>query len=203
MALTLRIILALAVPAMVGLIVLGRPIIQLMFERGEFGPDSTAAVTQTLQFWALALVGHSALEVVNRTFYAQKDMITPLFTSLASMVINLGLALALYQTILGAGGLALSNGVAVTVEVLIMLIIAHHRLAGIEARAILNTLIRTLLAAGVMGTAVIAFTTLLPTISPLFIATGGGILGLTIYLTAGLLLGIEEIRLALQMFRLR
>ena len=52
---------------------------------------------QALQFWALALVGHSALEVVNRTFYAQKDMVTPLLSSLAGMVINLALALALYQ----------------------------------------------------------------------------------------------------------
>jgi putative peptidoglycan lipid II flippase len=195
MAQTLRIILALAIPAMVGLIVLGQPIIRVMFERGEFGPDSTAAVYQSLQFWALALVAHSALEVVNRVFYAQKDTITPFLSSLVSMVINLGLALALYQP-LRAGGLALSNGVAVTVEVLIMLVIAHWRIGGVEAGSMVNTLIRTLLAAGAMGTAVISFTTLLPSLPPILIATGGGLLGLAVYLTASLLLGVEEIRLA-------
>ncbi|MBN1993338.1 MAG: murein biosynthesis integral membrane protein MurJ [Anaerolineae bacterium] len=194
MALTLRIILVLAVPAMVGLIVLGRPIIQVMFERGEFGPDSTAAVYQSLQFWALALLAHCALEVVNRTFYAQKDTLTPLLTSLVSMVINLALALALYQT-LKAGGLALSNGVAVTVEVLLMLVIAHRRLGGIEAGLILNTLVRSLLAAGTMGLAVIALINLLPTPSPLFMAIGGGALGLAVYLVAGFLLKIEAFRL--------
>ncbi|MBN1219132.1 MAG: murein biosynthesis integral membrane protein MurJ [Anaerolineae bacterium] len=194
MSLTLRIILVLAIPAMVGLIVLGRPIIQVMFERGEFGPDSTAAVYQSLKFWALALVGHSALEVVNRTFYAQKDTITPLLTSLVSMVINLGLALALYQTLL-AGGLALSNGAAVTVEVLLMLVIAHHRMGGIEAKATLNTLGRALLAAGAMGVAVIAFTTALPALHPILIIVGGGTLGITVYLAAGLLLNVAEFRL--------
>jgi putative peptidoglycan lipid II flippase len=194
MAQTLRIMLALAVPATVGLIVLGRPIIRLMFERGEFGPESTAAVYQSLQFWAVALVAHSALEVVNRTFYAQKDTVTPLLSSLVSMVINLGLALALYRS-LNAGGLALANGVAVTVEVLIMLVIAHRRMAGVEAGSMVNTLIRTLLAAGAMGAAVIAFMNLLPAVHPAFIAAGGGLLGLTVYLGAGLLLGVQEIQL--------
>jgi len=191
---TLRIMLALAIPAMVGLIVLGRPIIQVMFERGAFGPESTAAVYQALQFWALGLIAHSALEVVNRVFYAQKDTITPLLSSVVSMFINLGLALALVQP-LRAGGLALSNGVAVTVEVLIMLVIAHRRMAGVDAGSMVNTLIRTLLAAGAMGVAVVAFVSLFPTISPLFSAAGGGMLGLVVYLGAGLLLNIEEIRL--------
>ncbi len=191
---TLRIMLALAMPAMVGLIVLGRPIIQVIFERGQFSPESTTEVYQSLQFWALALLAHSALEVVNRLFYAQKDTITPLLSSIVSMVINLGLALSLYQS-LRAGGLALSNGVAVTVEVLIMLIIAHRRMGGIEAGTLVNTLIRTLVAALIMGGIVVAFTTLLPALSPFLIVVGGGTLGLLAYLGAGLLLGVKEIRL--------
>ena len=190
----LRIILALSIPAMVGLIVLGRPVIQLMFERGEFGPDSTAAVYQSLQFWALALVGHCALEVVNRLFYAQKDTTTPLLGALVGMIINLALAVALYQ-VLDAGGLALSNGVAVTVEVLILLVIAHWRMAGVEVGPMLSTLARTLLAAGAMGAVMLIFTTLWPTLPPLFIALGGGVLGLIVYIVAGLLLGVEEIRM--------
>jgi putative peptidoglycan lipid II flippase len=194
LAQTLRIILALAIPAMVGLIVLGRPIIRVMFERGEFGPESTAAVYQSLQFWALALIAHCALEVVNRVFYAQKDTITPLLSSLVSMVINLLLALALYRSLL-AGGLALSNGVAVTVEVLIMLVIAHRRLGGVYAGSILNTLIRTLLAAGAMGLVILAFTAFAPNLSPLLVAAIGGALGISVYLVTGLLLQVEEIRL--------
>jgi putative peptidoglycan lipid II flippase len=189
----LRIILTLSIPAMVGLIVLGRPVIQLMFERGEFSPDSTAAVYQSLQFWALALVAHCALEVVNRLFYAQKDTLTPLWGALAGMIVNMGLAVALYQS-LDAGGLALSNGVAVTVEVLLLLAIAHRRMTGVEAGSLLGTLVRTLLAAGVMGSVVVIFTTLLPGLSPLFIAGAGGGLGLLAYVAAALLLGLEEIR---------
>jgi putative peptidoglycan lipid II flippase len=132
--------------------------------------------------------------VVNRVFYAQKDTITPFLSSVVSMLINLGLALALTQS-LQAGGLALANGLAVTVEVLIMLVIAHRRLVGVEAGAIINTLVRTLLAGAVMGAAIVAFTRLFPTLSPLLVAGGGGILGVAVYLGAGLLLGVKEIRL--------
>lgn len=194
MAQALRVILVLAIPAMVGLIVLGRPIIRLMFERGEFGPESTAAVFWTLQFWALALIAHSALEVVNRVFYAQKDTITPLLSSIVSMFINLGLALALYQP-MGAGGLALSNGIAVTVEVLIMLVIAHRRLSGIEAGAITKTLLQTLAAAVIMGLSVLGFALPFPNLPPIIIAGVGGVLGMGVYFGVGLLLGVEELRL--------
>lgn len=200
LAQTLRIMMALAIPAMVGLIVLGRPLIEVMFERGEFGPDSTALVYQSLQFWALALLAHSALEVVNRVFYAQKDTVTPLLSSIVSMVINIGLALALYQT-LNAGGLALSNGVAVTVEVLIMLVIAHRRMAGVEAGSMLNTLGKTLLAAGVMGAAVLFFITLFPTLPPLLIAGVGGLLGVVVYMAMGLILKLDEFRLVPRLVR--
>lgn len=190
----LRIILVLSIPAMVGLIVLGRPVIQLMFERGQFGPDSTAAVYQSLQFWALALVAHCALEVVNRLFYAQKDTTTPLLGALAGMLVNIGLAVLLYR-VLDAGGLALSNGVAVTVEVLILLAIAHWRMAGVDSGPLLVTLVRTLLAAGVMGGIILGFTLVWPALPPLFIIAGGGVLGVLVYIAAGLLLGLEEIRL--------
>ncbi len=193
LAYTLRIMLALAIPAMVGLIVLGQPLIRVMFERGEFDAQSTAAVYQSLQFWALALVGHSALEVVNRVFYAQKDTITPLLSSIVSMFINIGLAFVLYQLLL-AGGLALSNAIAVTVEVLIMLVIAHRRLGGVEAGSIANTLIRSTLAALIMGASILLFINIIPDVSPLFIAAGGGMLGVVVYVGAGLLLKVEEIR---------
>ncbi len=195
MSLAVRIMLVLTIPAAVGLIVLGQPIIQVMFERGEFGPDSTAAVSWALQFWALALIGHSLLEVVNRTFYAQKDTVTPLLTSLVSMGINLGLALLLYQTVLGVGGLALSNGVAVTVEVLIMLFIANRRLHGVEGRKIIDTLVRTVLAAGAMGLTVRAVTFMVGPDQPFITIIVGGTLGLAFYLGAAWLLRLEEIRM--------
>jgi putative peptidoglycan lipid II flippase len=150
-------------------------------------------VNQALQFWALALVGHSALEVVNRLFYAQKDAVTPLWGALVGMVINLTLAVGLYRP-LDAGGLALANAVAVTVEVLILLVIANRRMGGMESGVMLTTLLRTLLAATGMALGVWGFVTFVPNLPPLLVAVIGGGLGVLIYAAAGLALGLEEIR---------
>jgi putative peptidoglycan lipid II flippase len=171
-----------------------------MFERGEFGPDSTALVYQSLLFWALALIPHCALEVVNRIFYAQKDTTTPLLGATLGLLIHAALAGALYQ-LLAAGGLALTNGIATAGEVLFLLVIAHRQLSGVEAGALLHTLGRTLLAAGLMGGAVLALSAALSGLSPLLLAATGGLLGVLVYIGAGLLLGVEEIRLLPQLVR--
>ena len=68
----LRLVLTLAVPAAVGLLVLGRPLTALFFQRGAFDATTTGRVTWALQFFALGLVVHSALEVISRLFYAQR-----------------------------------------------------------------------------------------------------------------------------------
>ena len=68
----LRFILITSIPSAVGLIFLGHPIVSLL-ERGAFDASASALVTATLRFFALGLVVHAVLEVVARSFYADKD----------------------------------------------------------------------------------------------------------------------------------
>jgi len=128
---TLRVILSLTIPVAVGMIVLGRPLIQLVFEGGRFGRASTEAVNLALQYYALGLVGHSTLEVVARTFYAQKDTRTPLSVAAIAMLANMGLSIMLLNP-LGHAGLALANSLAVTFEVGLLFWLLRRRLYGIE-----------------------------------------------------------------------
>jgi putative peptidoglycan lipid II flippase len=127
---TLWAILGLTVPAAIGLIVLGRPMIQLVFQRGAFDASSTQAVYWALQFYALGLVGHSTLEVATRIFYAEHDTRTPFLVAAAAMLAHLALSLTLMHG-LGHGGLALANSLAVSLEVSGLLVIARRRLWGV------------------------------------------------------------------------
>ncbi|MDM8521305.1 murein biosynthesis integral membrane protein MurJ [Anaerolineales bacterium HSG6] len=189
----MRVMLTLSIPAMVGLIALGRPIIKLMFERGEFTADSTALVYYALQFWAIALVAHCLMEVVNRFFYAQKDTTTPLISSVLSMLLNLTLAYLLYVP-LGVGGLALSNGLAVSLEILFLLYIARRQLDSINLTPLIKVLGQTLLAASVMGMVVYGCFTQLNQLSPIWSISLSGLLGVLVYGLIGLIIGIDEIR---------
>jgi putative peptidoglycan lipid II flippase len=118
--LTLRMILFLTVPATVGLVVLGRPIIELLFERDLFTAAVTDAVLIALTCYALGLPGHSLVEIVDRAFYALHDTATPVKAAVASMLVNLGLSagvvvLAVRGAVPGEhayAGLALANAAA-------------------------------------------------------------------------------------------
>ena len=83
----LRFILISSIPSAIGLIVLGRPLISLL-ERGAFDSSASALVYSTLSMFTLGLIVHSALEVIARSFYADKDTLTPLFAALGGALIN-------------------------------------------------------------------------------------------------------------------
>lgn len=188
---TLRVIFALTVPAAVGLIVLGRPLIALLFQRGAFDAESTHAVYYALQFYALALVGHSVLEIAARLFYAQKDTVTPLKAATVSMLANIGLSLVLIR-FLSYGGLALANAVAFTLEASLLLWIARRRIGSLEEERILRGLVQAGVASLLMGAVVMGFQRWLPEAGTLITGLGGITIGGIVYLGVILALGLER-----------
>jgi putative peptidoglycan lipid II flippase len=156
LAATLRAILYLALPAAVGLVVLSRPLVQLVFERGAFTETSTEMVAWALAFFALGLPAHAVVEIVVRAFYAMHDTKTPVMVGIGSMVLNVILSLVFIQLfrVLGwmeHGGLALSNSLATTLEMAVLLYLIRQRLAGLEGRRMLASLARIGLASLLMG----------------------------------------------------
>src|SRR5512143_2137810 len=130
---TLRAILLLTIPATIALLILGRPLVQILFERGRFTSAATDLVTFALQGYAIGLIGQSTLEVCARSFYAQQDTYTPLYVALGAMAINITFSFLL-KDVLGVGGLALANSIGASVEVLGLLIILRRRWRGVDVR---------------------------------------------------------------------
>ena len=194
---SLRAILTLVLPAGVALLVLGRPIIGLLFEGGEFTAESTELVYFALQFYVVALISQSVLEVVVRAFAAQKDTLTPLLVSFFTTALNVGLAIWLSRPLLEGGlehgGLALANGIAVGIESLIGLTILSLRWNGIDARRILLDAGRALVASGAMAGVILLFARIVDP-GRLMLFLGGGLIGGFAYLVLASLLGIREIR---------
>jgi putative peptidoglycan lipid II flippase len=116
-------ILLLNVPATIGLIVLRQSLAGL-----AFGNENADIVAYALQFYALGLVGHSALEVAARTFYAQQDTRTPLIVAAGAMLVTVTASLALMRP-LSYGGLALANTIGFTVESGVLVWLMERRLA--------------------------------------------------------------------------
>jgi putative peptidoglycan lipid II flippase len=146
----LRLIFFLAIPAAVGLFVLGEALIEALLERGEFGYQSTALVAYALQLYALGLIAHAVIEIAVRAFYALHDTLTPVRVGVLAMAFNIGLSLW-WVNWLGYGGLALANSVAATLEMVLLLWLLRGPLEGVEGKRLAFTVGRSLLAAAVMA----------------------------------------------------
>ncbi len=118
----LAVIVVLSAPAALALIVLRKFLAGL-----AFGADNANLVAWALQFYALGLVGHSALEVAARAFYAQQDTRTPLIVAATAMALGIGAGRLLMQP-LGYGGLALGNAIGFTIEAITLIWLIERRL---------------------------------------------------------------------------
>jgi putative peptidoglycan lipid II flippase len=144
--------LALSVPATVGLIVLAPAIVALIFEHGQFTATDTIATAGALQFYAVGLVGYSIVRIVSPAFYALRRSRIPVAASIASVVANVLLAVTLVR-VMSFAGLALATSLAAIVNAGIQLILLRRELGGIEAGRITLTLGKTTVAALAMGAA--------------------------------------------------
>jgi peptidoglycan biosynthesis protein MviN/MurJ (putative lipid II flippase) len=120
-------------------------------------------------------------------------MWTPLWAALAGLVTNATVGWLLLP-LLAQGSIALGNSLGVGIQVGLLLLVAWLRLKGIEARALVISLGRTLAASGLMAIAVVGFRTLLPELGSRLTGVGGLGIGATVYTLAATLLGSEEIR---------
>lgn len=189
----LRLVLALALPAAVVLLLLGRPLTSLFLQRGAFDAIATQRVYWALQFFALGLVTHSALEVAARVFYAQRDMWTPLWAAIAGFVANGVIGWFLLPS-LEHGAMALSNGLGAGLQVVILLVVARRRMGSMAGDELRPSLLRSLAASLVMAALVGGLRLLLPEASPFVTSVAGLALGAVGYVLAAVLLGSEELR---------
>jgi putative peptidoglycan lipid II flippase len=205
---TLRAIFFLSIPATVGMIAVGKPVVSLLFERGAFGSGSTQAVAWALAFFSLGLVGHAGLEIVARAFYALHDTFTPVWVGGLTMALNVALSLTLPPLFASAGlqpfgGLALANSVATILQFAVLLVLARGRLHGIQGRRITRTIIKSGIAALVMGLVLFGWQATLAEAGAMIRGAGGVVLGLGVYLAATVVLQSEELRALSRLVRRR
>jgi len=113
MSLTKRLEIILMMPAMLGLIVLGLPIVELVFQRHAWREVDSLGAYKALIFYAPGLLPLGWVRLIEPLFYARADRVTPLKAASASMLVNVALNWFFgFHTPLAQGGLALANTLA-------------------------------------------------------------------------------------------
>jgi putative peptidoglycan lipid II flippase len=145
-------ILLLTVPASVGLAVLGESMIGIVYQHGKFLASDTHQTALALTCYAVGLAGYSVMKLAAPAFYTLGDSRTPMFVSLAAVLVN-GVAAFVMVRIAGYGhaGLALSASIVSTFSALALLFLLRPKIGGLHGRELLSGLAKIVVAASAMG----------------------------------------------------
>jgi putative peptidoglycan lipid II flippase len=196
----MRLVAFLNVPSAVGLAVLARPIISVIYEHGRFGAADTDATAQALLFYAIGLYAYSAVKVFAPAFYALNLARVAVWGSVLGMASNVALNLALYP-VLGYRGVALGTSLAAGANFSVLAFAWRRRFGGLGGAGTFRQLGKVLLAALALALAAWATQRGLARLLPghkslprqLALAFGPIAAGGLVYLAAARALGIREL----------
>ena len=146
----LGLMLLLNLPATVGLIVLARPIVAVIFEHGEFTSADTIATAAALQLYAIGLIGYSIVRIISPTFYALGRSRIPVMVSAGSVLVNVALNVTLVNT-MGYRGLALGTSITAIVNAALQLYLLRREIQSLNGSRIAASFARVVVASAIMG----------------------------------------------------
>jgi putative peptidoglycan lipid II flippase len=195
----LRLVWFTALPAGIGIVLVARPLVRLLFERGAFTPHDSDRAAAMIVCYAGAAWAYCALPVLVRGYYALGNRMAPAWIGLIAVVINLSLSLSLIWP-LAERGLAISTAVAASVQAVLLTIVFARGGSPLAWRALASTMIRGTVATLAMTAAVLVVEWSLlggePSRVEQALEVAAAIAtGVVVYLVVAWLLGMRELAL--------
>jgi putative peptidoglycan lipid II flippase len=167
-----RVMLALTIPSAVLLAVVIRPLVKLAFDYDDAGTDLIVTATR---IYLAGLAGHALLEIASRTFYAQKNAITPLIAAAINAAMYVILAVTLMQAF-GFAGIASANVISFTFEAGLLLYLLERKYPDVLKSR--SSLVR--LVPGVLLGGIVSFLLMQLPFNPVVMAVAGAAAGLCV-----------------------
>lgn len=143
--------LALTIPAAVALIVVPLPLVSVLFERGAFTSEDTAATALAVAIYGMGLPAFVLQKTLQPLFFAREDTKRPFYYALVAMVLNAALAIGLSPLI---GFAAAAIGTSLTSWAMVVLLLRGARSMGDAAKfdaRFKTRVLRIVLASALMG----------------------------------------------------
>ncbi|MFH1238795.1 MAG: murein biosynthesis integral membrane protein MurJ, partial [bacterium] len=147
---SLRMIFFTIIPCSVGLMILGKPIIRLLFQRHHFTAAGTEATNLALFFFSIGIFAYAGVKVLVYAFYSMKDTKTPVKVGVIAMLLNAFLNVILMQY-LSVGGLALATATSSIFNMALLTWILRRRYGRLGGKEVFALFLKVILAAGIMG----------------------------------------------------
>ncbi|HHF51210.1 MAG TPA: murein biosynthesis integral membrane protein MurJ, partial [Candidatus Aminicenantes bacterium] len=153
---SLRAVNFVTIPAMVGLFVLSRPIIHILYQRGHFNAESTAMTASCLLFFSFSLPSISGVKIISPAFYSLKDTKTPAIVAFFIMIIYISLSVVLMGP-MRVGGIALALSITAFFNFIALFYLLEKKIGKVEKKKVTISAFKCVSAGIVMGFSVWAF----------------------------------------------
>jgi putative peptidoglycan lipid II flippase len=196
------------IPLAVTMMILAKPAIQLLFQRGAFDAAATELTSKILVFSCLQLFPTCAGAIMLRLLFAFQDLVSLLKVTLISLTVNIILNF-LFMNLMNppACGIALSTAASSFISVTLYFVILKRRISNLHGLTILRSLSRIAAFSAVSGLAVfLAYSglsgvfqdTVFTRVAALVAATGAGAL---VFLALSAFFRLEEYLKVYQLIR--
>lgn len=115
----IRVISLFGLPALVGLMVMAKPIIMVLFMRGEFSEHDVLQVSMALMAYLSGLLSFMFIKVLAPGYYSRQDTKTPVKIGIIAMVANMAFNLML-APVYGYVGLAIATTMSATLNAFLL-----------------------------------------------------------------------------------
>ncbi len=159
----IKLVFLLTIPSACGLVVLGKPIISLIYERGQFDAFDTNMTAWALGAYSIGLAGYAAIKVLSPSFYALDDAKTPMCVSLVTIVVHVATSFGMMKLLSTVGvtperpngfghvGVALATSVVALINFLALTLLMRRRIKRINGGEIFSALIKIVAASAAMS----------------------------------------------------
>ena len=140
----------LVIPSMVGLMVLAKPTVSLILERVNFDAESTSITAMALFYYLPSLFGSTITDLMVRGFFAQRNIMTPVWVSVIQQSVNVMLSIILSE-FMGIAGLALATSISSFVGAVVVIYLFRKKYGKISLKGFMVSNIKIIIASLIMG----------------------------------------------------
>jgi putative peptidoglycan lipid II flippase len=150
MANGMRQIVLLLLPATAAILVLSEPMVELIYQRGEFDASQTDLVATALFWFAFSLPFNGLFLLLTRTFFSLQRPWVPTTIAALNLAITAGAAFALYEPF-GVGGIVSATAIATAASVAAQAMVLRGMLGGLELPKLISSTIRIAIASALLA----------------------------------------------------
>lgn len=149
----INIIIVLFVPITIGAIILSEPAISFVYERGEFGHESTIMTTSAFVMYTIGLLPLAARDVITKVFYSMQDTKPAMYLGIMAVLLNILLNI-LFIKPLGHVGLALATSLSEIITLPLFFIFLRKKIGGMGLKNMSILFIKSCISSLIMGVVV-------------------------------------------------